>query len=140
MMSSAMREPGLGEQAEARLRRRQLALLAGSLVVALLIVGLAAIFKQSGGRIAPAGGVAIALVYLVAIGLMIWRSCGVSDEVEARRTRRSVMFGFYAYFLAYPAWYFLWKGGLVIEPLHEALFAATLFAVMAAHLWNKIRG
>ncbi|MES2444683.1 MAG: hypothetical protein V4574_17805 [Pseudomonadota bacterium] len=131
---------GEGERAEARQRRRQLVMLAGSVVVALSIVALAAIFKQSGGRIAPAGGIAIAAVYLVASGLSVWRSCRLSDEVEIRHTRRAVMAGFFFYFLTYPAWYFLWKGGLVIEPLHEAMFAGTVFAVMTAYLWNKFRG
>jgi hypothetical protein len=140
MTNSAMREPGLGEQAEARLRRRQLVMIAASLVAATLIMMLAAMFKQSGGRIAPLGGVAIAAVYVIASGLSIWRSCRLSDEVEARHSRRAVMSAFCFYFLTYPAWYFLWKGGLVIEPLHEAMFAGTVFVLMAAYFWNKLRG
>lgn len=45
----------------------------------------------------------------------------------------------YFYTLAYPAWYFLWKGGLVIGPEHEFLFIATLIAMSATYLWKKAR-
>jgi hypothetical protein len=140
MTSSAMREPGVGEQAEARLRRKQLGMMAVSLAVAALIIVLALVFKQSGGTIAPVGGAAIAAVYLVSMGLTVWRSCRLSDEVEARHTRRAMMAGFFFYFLVYPAWHFPWKGGLVIEPMHEAMFAGTVLVVMVTYLWNKIRG
>ena len=49
----------------------------------------------------------------------------------------TIAINFYAIF--YPAWFFLWKGGLVREPDHEILFVATVIVMSAAYFWKKLR-
>src|SRR4051812_33360943 len=72
---------GEGERAEARRLARMRNMILGSLVCAVLIIGAAFMFKQSGGRIAPAGAITIVVLYLTAmIGFGRW-VCGGADEV-----------------------------------------------------------
>jgi hypothetical protein len=136
MTSTAM---GEGERAEARRLARVRAMIGGSMVCALLIVGAALLFKQSGGRIAPAGAITIVLLYLAAMVSSFWYACRKTDEVEARDTIVAVAVGGGAYGLVYPAWYFLWRGGLVSEPSHEALYLMLIVVITLAYFWKRLR-
>jgi hypothetical protein len=130
---------GEGERAEARRLKRVRAKMAGSMVCALLILGAAFLFKQSGGRIAPAGAITIVVVYLVAMIGFGWRACRRADEVEIRDNLIALASAAGFYGLVYPGWYFLWKGGLLPEPIHEAMYVAMIAVAMASYLWAKIR-
>jgi len=130
---------GEGERAEARRRARAIAVLAGSVVCALLIIGAAWTFKQSPGRIAPAGAIIIVALYLVSMGGAFWFACRKSDEVEARDTIFSLAVAGGTYGLTYPGWYFLWKGGLLPEPSHELLYIQLIAVLTIAYFWKKLR-
>lgn len=130
---------GEGERAEARRLARGRATIAGSAVCAVLIIGAAFLFKQSGGRVAPAGAITITIVYLVALVGFGWRACRRADEVEIRHNLVALATAASFYGLVYPGWYFLWKGGLLPEPSHEILYVAMLAVAVLAYLRAKIR-
>jgi hypothetical protein len=130
---------GEGERAEARRQARMRNMILGSMVCAVLIIGSAALFKQSGGRIAPAGAITITLVYLVALIGFGWRACRRADEVEIGHNLVALATAAGFYGLVYPGWYFLWKGGLLPEPIHEAMYVAMLAVTLMSYLWAKIR-
>jgi cation transport ATPase len=133
------RTMGEGERAEAARKRRAAMLFAISMAVAVAMVVGTAIFKQGHGRIAPGWAVAFVGLYLVAV-FASWRfACRVSDEVELRNNVGALAAGGTAYALVYPAWYFLWRGGLVPEPIHEALFVVAFLTTMTAYLWKRYR-
>ena len=127
-----------GERAEAERKRRSRAMIAASVVVAVLIVAGTAIFKRAGQQVAPGWAIAFVFLYVGAMLFGGWRACRLTDEVEARNNRAALVWAGCFYWLTYPAWFFLWKGGLVPEPDHMLMFAATVFVAMAAYLARKI--
>lgn len=130
---------GVGERAEAARRRRVRALFAISVILAVVMNVGTAIFKQDHGRIAPGWAIAFVGLYLLAI-FACWRfACRVSDEVELRANVSALATGGTTFALVYPSWYFLWRGGLTREPIHEALFAIAFLATMIAYLWKRYR-
>jgi cation transport ATPase len=130
---------GEGERAEATRKRRAAMLVAASMVVAVAMVVGTAVFKQGHGRITPGWAIAFVGLYLLAV-FGSWRfACRVSDEVELRANVGALATGGTAYALVYPSWYFLWRGGLVPEPSHEALFVIAFLATMTAYLWKRFR-
>jgi hypothetical protein len=136
MMSRAM---GEGERAEAARKRRAAMLFALSMVLGVAMIVGTTIFKQDHGRIAPGWAIAFVGLYLLAV-FASWRfACRVSDEVELRNNVGALAAGGTAYALIYPSWYFLWRGGLVPEPIHEALFVVAFLAMMIAYLWKRYR-
>ena len=130
---------GEGERAEAERKRRAAMLFALSMAVAVAMVVGTAVFKQGHGRIASGWAIAFVGLYLLA-AFASWRfACRVSDEVELRNNVGALAAGGTAYALVYPAWYFLWLGRLVPEPIHEALFVVAFLATMIAYLWKRYR-
>jgi hypothetical protein len=127
-----------GERAEAARRRRARAMIAASIAIAVLIVVGTAVFKRPGQQVAPGWAIAFVLLYVGALLFGGWRACRLADEVEARNNRAALVWAACFYGLAYPAWFFLWKGGLVPEPDHMLMFAATFCVVMATYLARKI--
>lgn len=140
MPSSQAMTEGPGERAE-RARRRRFSLI----VAGLLIVGgmmgavLTALGPRGPGMLPPGWAIAAAGLLIVAIPLGSWLFFRDIDEVELRANLEASAWGVNFYALVYPVWYILWKGGLVIEPIHEILFVATLIVLTAAYLWKKAR-
>jgi hypothetical protein len=52
-------------------------------------------------------------------GLLAQRSY---DEHQRLLIYKTIAFAASLYFFSYPAWFFLWKGGFLPEPMHGALF------------------
>jgi hypothetical protein len=130
---------GEGERAEAARGRRSLMLVAASAVIAVVLVGGTALFKQDHGHLAPAWAIACTALYALAIVASGWFACRMTDEVEARHNIQAVAIGGGVYCLVYPSWYFLWRGELVPEPSHEILYLVTIATITAAYVWKKIR-
>ncbi len=61
------------------------------------------------------------------------------DELQRLILYKTVSFAAAAYFFSYPAWFFLWKGGFLPEPMHGALFGIFYVAFIAGFLFNRFR-
>ncbi|HEX9932046.1 MAG TPA: hypothetical protein VGB08_04335 [Allosphingosinicella sp.] len=122
-------ERGIGEQAERGRRLRKIAVI-GALFTFGLVSGF---FVGHSGRgleallgpepiLSPA--VAIGLVVLTlaatAIGSLLLKD--QMDEVEKLNKYKAGSVAGSVYLLTYMCWFFLWKGGLVPEPMHIVLF------------------
>jgi len=127
-----------GERAEAARKRRSRAMIAASVAIAVLIVVGTAVFKRPGQQVAPGWAIAFAFIY---VGMSLfgwWRVCRVADEVEARNNRAAMVWAGCFYGVTYPVWYFLWRGGLVPEPDHMLMYAATVAVAALTYGIRKI--
>jgi hypothetical protein len=61
------------------------------------------------------------------------------DELQRLIIYKAISFAAAAYFLAYPAWFFLWKGGFVPEPMHGALFGIFYFGFILGYVYNRFK-
>ena len=62
-----------------------------------------------------------------------------TDEVERHNNLWGLGMGASAVMLVYPPWWMLWRGGLVGEPSHVALFLLLVAISTAFYLWKKFR-
>ncbi len=144
MMAKADDTPGAGERAT-RERSRRIWWIMGGMAAIGFVTGFATAFleKDEGGAfpgaLPPAFAIGAALVFVIAVVFGSWRYFRTIDEVERRNNYVGAIWGLNFYVVLYPVWFFLWKGGLVIEPMHEALFVATLVVTMIAYFWTKLR-
>jgi hypothetical protein len=63
----------------------------------------------------------------------------VMDEVDRQRGYKAASFAGTVLIVVYPAWYFLWRGGLVVEPIHWLLFGLFWLSLAFATLWYRFR-
>lgn len=136
---------GEGERRESAMRRKRLAVL-GTLFVFGLGTGFYVGFRQAGvdfhgdaGFWSPAVSLGLILMFVVAIAAGTWIMNGVMDELERARSYKAAALGATLFLLAYPIWFFLWKGGFVREPIHWLLYAFFVFAMLGALVWYRVR-
>ena len=67
--------------------------------------------------------VAIGTVFLLFVAVFAWFCRDMIDEHEVRAIGDGQSAATAGVIVAYPVWYVLWRGGLVPEPSHEALYA-----------------
>jgi len=127
-----------GERAEAARRRGARARIALSVAIAVLIVAGTAIFKRPGQQVAPGWAIAFVFLYVGAMVFGWWRTCRVADEVEARNNQAAMVWAGCFYGLTYPVWYFLWRGGVVPEPDHMLMYAATVAVAAVTYAIRKL--
>ena len=136
---------GEGERREAAMRRKRI-LVIGSLFVAGLVTGFFVGFREAGtifhgeeGLWSPALALGMIALFIAAIAGGSWVLNGVMDEHERARTYKAASLGGTAFMLAYPIWFFLWKGGFVREPIHWVMYAFFVFALLGSMAWYKAR-
>lgn len=138
MMVKAMRERGEqgrelgpGERAERAKRRRfwlPLVLLAlvggvtGGIIGAREGDAVAAGRGFLEGNIAPELAVTLTALFLISTAVGTYYMLRQIDEHTMREQLWFSSYGATAFVIAYPAWFLLWKGGLLPEPHHLALF------------------
>lgn len=135
--------PGEGERALQTRKRK----VAGSVILLMLggaVVGFATSLGSGGtsfliAPMAPWLAIAATVVMLVTLSWGSWRFFQVVDEVEVRDNYIASTIGLYAYFAVYFAWSLLWRGQLLPEPQHFALFCITMVLTLLAYLWMKFR-
>ncbi|MGC6399696.1 hypothetical protein ACNI3Q_03840 [Sphingomonas sp. FW199] len=135
--------PGIGELAQ-RARQRRLRWIILALVTAGFFTGfLAARVEDEGGGfldgIPPEFAIGFAVVWTLAICYGGWRYHKATDEVERANNRFAAVYAFNAYLTGYPVWFVLWKGGLVPEPDHRAIFVGLYVLMIVLYLWKKFR-
>jgi flagellar biosynthesis protein FliQ len=136
---------GEGECREAAIRRKRL-LVMGAVVACGLGTGFYVGIRQAGvdfhgeaGFWSPAVALGLIALFVVAIAGGTWMMTGVMDELERACTYKAASIGATLFMLAYPIWFFLWKGGFVREPIHWVMYAFFVFAMLGALAWYRIR-
>jgi hypothetical protein len=77
------------------------------------------------------------LVLLPAISFYWHRH--VVDEQEEAAYKLGALLGIYTYFIAAPAWWLLWRGGLLPEPDGILIYFATITVTGVTWIWAKYR-
>ena len=136
---------GEGERREAAMRRKRI-LVIGALFVGGLVTGFYVGFREAGaifhgedGLWSPALALGMIALFVAAIAGGTWIMNGVMDELERARAYKAASLGGTLFMLAYPVWFFLWKGGFVREPVHWVMYAFFVFAMLGAMAWYKAR-
>ena len=83
--------------------------------------------------------IGIAILYLLAMAVGSVALSAVTDEVERARCYKAVAFAGAGYFIAYPVWFLLWKGGVAIEPIHWVLFIGFWLLLALGTLFYRFR-
>jgi hypothetical protein len=133
----------VGAEAEKKRRRGWWTLLAAALASG-FAAGLGfSMAKHGGGFLEgtiPRGvAIAIAVSYVatILIGTVLGRR--LTDELERSNNQYGLAMGASAVLLVYPAWWILWRGRVVMEPQHGALFILLFAVAVAAYGWKKFR-
>ncbi|OYY89743.1 MAG: hypothetical protein B7Y45_10750 [Sphingomonas sp. 28-66-16] len=116
----------------------------GALAAGGFVVGLTASLVENEvpggvGTFPPGFAIAATALFVLLVGGGSWRYFRQIDEVERRNNYVGATWGANLYMIVYPSWWMLWKGGLVIEPAHEILFAIMLVGTYTAYVWHKYR-
>jgi hypothetical protein len=131
-----------GEAFERRQRRGWYKALGASIVAGLATgLGYSLAVKDDffGGRLPPWFAIGVAALYLA---MMVAGTVAVrrtTDELERHNNLWGLGMGASAVMLIYPPWWMLWRGGLVGEPSHTALFLLLVAISTFFYLWKKYR-
>ncbi|WP_448657928.1 hypothetical protein ACPVPU_10690 [Sphingomonas sp. CJ99] len=135
--------PGIGETAQKQ-RRRRIAWILAALIASGFAVGFlsARLEKPDGGFLEgiPAyWAIAASAIWLIAVCYGGWRLHKATDELERSTNRFASVIALNIYLVGYPVWFFLWKGALLPEPSHEAIFVVIYLTLILTYLWKKLR-
>jgi drug/metabolite transporter (DMT)-like permease len=129
---------GTGEAEERRKRRLKIAIVGSLFAVGMVsgfFVGHSA--KGIGALLGPepvmppAVAIGLCLVFALAIGVGAVLMKKHADELERLNRYKAASLAGTVYLTAYMLWFFLWKGGLVPEPMHAVLFLIFLVSMFA---------
>lgn len=142
--TDALPVPGEGELAEGRMRRRAMTIKGTLFVIGLFAGGyvgyaLAESDFDLGARWPTGISIALALVYVVSISAGSLLLHGKIDELERDRSYKAAAVAGSGYLLLYPVWFVLWKGGILVEPIHWLLFVGFWLLLLGAALYYRLR-
>lgn len=133
-------------QLRARQRKRRINLVVGMLFGMGLIAGfLVGYFEDEQAGLVAANSIppwlalVSALIFVVAVTYGSWKLMKVSDELERTINARSTIMAGNVMLIGYPAWFILWKGGIVTEPDAFWIFVSGMAASVLAYAWYKFR-
>ena len=133
-------------RARARQRQRRINTVVGALFAVGLVCGFLVGFfedENSGllaaNSIPPWLAIGSAIMFLIAVGFGSWKLMKVSDEHERIIHTKTTVVAGNVMLIGYPAWFILWKGGLVPEPDALWLFVAGIIGSAIAFAWYKFR-
>ncbi len=133
-------------QARARQRQRRINTVIGALFAVGLVCGfLVGFFEDDkAGLVAPNSippwlAVTSATVFIVAVSFGSWKLMKESDEHERVIHTKTTVIAGNVMLIGFPAWFVLWKGGLVPQPDALWLFMAGIISSALAFAWYKFR-
>jgi hypothetical protein len=143
-MGTTVAERGVGETAE-RARLKRLLIILGTCAVVGFVPGFfigytdaESLFDESTDWPAWLSiGLPVLLIGTAVIGGL--RAQRHYDEHQRLIIYKSISFAAATYFFSYPAWFFLWKGGFVPEPMHGALFGIFYAAFIGGYIFNRLK-
>jgi len=129
---------GTGEAEERRKRRLKIAIV-GSLFAIGMVSGFFVGHSAKGfGELLgpdpvmpPAVAIGLCLVFALAIAVGAVLMKKHADELERLNRYKAASLAGTVYLTTYMLWFFLWKGGLVPEPMHVVLFLIFLVSMFA---------
>ncbi len=68
-----------------------------------------------------------------------WMAQRHYDEHQRLILYKTMNFAAAGYFFSYPAWFFLWKGGFLPEPMHGAMFGIFYACFIIGFIYNRWR-
>lgn len=146
---TSSREATMGEddwQVRARQRKRRTYAIVGTLFAMGLLSGfLIGFFEDEDAglmaakSIPPYIAILATCVFVAAVTFGTWRLMQVTDELERKINVNATVMAGNVLLIMYPAWFFLWKGGLVGEPEALWLFCAGIAASFLTYAWQKLR-
>lgn len=139
---------GAGARVPTRERRsRNILLLSGAMgAVAGIILSAVAIGNAgiddpfamfSSGPIPPLLAIAMVLFLVTVLPFLSWQWQRTIDEHERDAYRAGAVSAAYLFLILAPAWWLLWRGGLVPEPNGVILYLAFNFTFLAVWFWKK---
>lgn len=133
-------------QARAKQRQKRINSVVGGLFCMGLIAGfLVGFFEDenagllSANSIPPWLAVLSTTIFVIAVTYGSWKLMQVSDEHERVIHTKTTVIAGNVMLIGYPAWFMLWKGGLVPEPDALWLFMAGIISSVLAFAWYKFR-
>lgn len=94
---------------------------------------------MSEAPIPPVIAILLAAVILLILPAISFYWHRVIDEHESAAYRDGAIAGAYLFMTLAPAWWFLWRGGLVPEPNGVLIYFAFNFVFLAMWFWKKYR-
>ncbi|HEX8194319.1 MAG TPA: hypothetical protein VF552_15610, partial [Allosphingosinicella sp.] len=73
----------------------------------------------------------------IAVGAVLMKKN--TDELERLNRYKAASFAGTVFLCTYMGWFFLWKGGLVREPMHVVLFLVFLISMLAGLAFHRFR-
>lgn len=143
MMTSTI-ETTSGEALQRRRERRIMTVKGVLFAVGMVCGGYIGFTVARGGFDFSAGwppeiAVGMAVLYVGSVLLGGWLISDSIDELEKFNHYRAAAVAGLAYMLVYPVWFLFWKAGLVMEPIHWALFLGFWISLVAATAWYRFR-
>jgi hypothetical protein len=129
---------GAGEAEERRKRRFKIAIV-GTLFTLGLVSGFFLGHSSRGLAellgpepvMPPAIAIGLCIAFAAAVAIGAWLMKKHMDEVERLNRYKAASLAGTVYLSTYMVWFFLWKGGLVPEPMHVVLFLLFLVSMFA---------
>jgi hypothetical protein len=114
--------------------------LGGVMAMALMFGGGSLVDPLSNSPLPAWLAVLLAAPILVLLPLIsfYWHRHAV-DEQEAAAYKLGALFGIYTYFIVSPAWWVLWRGGLLPAPDGIIIYFATVTVTGITWIWAKYR-
>lgn len=133
-------------QARAKQRKRRINNVVGGLFCMGLLAGFLVGFFEEGdaglfstNSVPPAVAIVAAVTFVIATTYGSWKLMKVSDELDRKINTSATVVAGNVLLIGYPAWFFLWKGGLVPTPDAFWIFCAAIGASMVSYGWQKFR-
>lgn len=135
---------GIGERVEQDKRRgykRTLrwAAASGAVTGATFMLAIGGFRGLADPKMSPPIAIVLTILYVVTIAVCSVIASRQSDEHEQSLSLWAYAYAGGTYLAVYPPWYLLWKGGLVREPQHGALFLLFFAVAMIAYAIKKFR-
>ena len=151
MMVKSIMEPGEGERLLAARRRRFWTIIAVMVASGALVGFFSGMYAGYTDAQREKGGIAAlepsdfpvllrfaaVLVAVLAFAALTWWFVRSVDELEIADNLWASTTGLYAYSIAFPAWWALWKLEVTREPDDWTIYAATLVITGLVYLWRK---
>ena len=137
---------GAGEAEERRKRRFKIAIV-GTLFAIGMVSGVFLGHSAKGYEellgpdpvMAPAVAIGLCIAFAVAVGVGALLMKKNMDELERQNRYKAASLAGTAYLSTYMVWFFLWKGGLAVEPMHVVLFLVFLVSMFAGMAIYRFR-